>query len=77
VPGRHESVTIWLDLHAPDRDDLAVLSEEFGLHPLAVEDALDHSQRPKLDRYPSHLFLAACAAWTSARSSGAGTRTPT
>src|SRR2546430_8630560 len=34
------SVTIWLDLRDPDRDDLAVLSEEFGLHPLAVEDAL-------------------------------------
>ena len=39
-----------------------MLSEEFGLHPLAVEDALHHSQRPKLDRYPSHLFLTAYAA---------------
>ena len=57
-----ESVTIWLDLHGPDRDDLAVLSEEFGLHPLAVEDALHHSQRSKLDRYRSHLFLAAYGA---------------
>ena len=57
-----ESVTIWLDLHDPDQDDLAVLSEEFGLHPLAVKDALRHSQRPKLDRYPSHLFLTAYAA---------------
>jgi magnesium transporter len=57
-----ESVTIWLDLHSPDHDDLAVLSEEFGLHPLAVEDALHHGQRPKLDRYRSHLFLTAYAA---------------
>jgi magnesium transporter len=57
-----ESVTIWLDLRGPDHDDLAVLSEEFGLHPLAVEAALHHSQRPKLDRYPSHLFLIAYAA---------------
>lgn len=31
-------VTIWLDLHNPDRDDLAVLREEFGLHPLAVKE---------------------------------------
>jgi magnesium transporter len=53
-----ESVTIWLDLRAPGRDDLAVLSEEFGLHPLAVEAALRHSQRSKLDRYRRHLFLA-------------------
>jgi magnesium transporter len=54
-----ESVTIWLDLRDPDHDDLAVLSEEFGLHPLAVEDAVHHSERPKLDRYRSHLFLTA------------------
>ena len=56
------SVTIWLDLCGPDRDDLAVLSEEFGLHPLAVEAALRPSQRPKLDRYGSHLLLTAYGA---------------
>jgi magnesium transporter len=38
------------------------VSEEFGLHPVAVEAALHHSQRPKLDRYRSHLFLIAYAA---------------
>jgi magnesium transporter len=54
-----ESVTIWLDLSAPTPDDLAVLSEEFGLHELAVEDALHHGQRSKLDRYRTHLFLSA------------------
>ena len=52
-----EAVTIWLDLRGPDRGDLAVLSEEFGLHPLAVEDAVQEHQRPKLDRYRTHLFL--------------------
>jgi magnesium transporter len=57
-----ESVTVWLDLRDPDHDDLAVLSEEFGLHPLAVEGALQHRQRPGLQRYPSHLFLTAYAA---------------
>ena len=31
-----ESVTIWLDLRGPDQEDLAVLSQEFGLHPRAV-----------------------------------------
>ena len=54
-----ESVTIWLDLCAPTEDDLAVLSEEFGLHQLAVEDALHLGQRSKLDRYRTHLFLTA------------------
>ena len=57
-----EAVTIWLDLRDPDRDDLDVLSEEFGLHPLAVEDAVYEHERPKLDRYGSHLFLTAYAA---------------
>jgi magnesium transporter len=57
-----DSVTIWLDLRDPGHDDLAVLSEEFGLHPLAVEDAVQHSERPKLDRYRSHLFLTAYGA---------------
>jgi magnesium transporter len=57
-----ESVTIWLDLYHPDHDDLAVLSDEFGLHPLAVEDALHHGQRAKLDRYRSHLFMTAYSA---------------
>jgi magnesium transporter len=57
-----EAVTIWLDLRDPDREDLAVLSEEFGLHPLAVEDAVHEHQRPKLDRYRTHLFLSAYGA---------------
>jgi magnesium transporter len=58
-----EAATIWLDLRNPDHDDLAVLSQEFGLHPLAVEDAVQEHQRPKLDRYQSHLFLNAYGAW--------------
>ena len=57
-----EAVTVWLDLRDPDRDDLAVLSEEFGLHPLAIEDAVHEHERPKLDRYRSHLFLTAYGA---------------
>ncbi len=57
-----EAATIWLDLRDPDREDLAVLSDEFGLHPLAVEDAVHEHQRPKLDRYRSHLFLTAYGA---------------
>ena len=58
---RHEGVTVWLDLHDPGVEDLAVLTAEFGLHPLAVEDAVLRHERPKLDRYPDHLFLSAYA----------------
>jgi magnesium transporter len=58
---KDESAVIWLDLLAPDRSDLMVLSEEFGLHPLAIEDAIHPHERTKIDRYHSHLFLAAYA----------------
>ena len=47
---------VWLDLHDPDESDLGIVVQEFGLHPLAVEDALQDEQRPKLDRYRTHLF---------------------
>lgn len=53
---------IWVDLCAPDAADLAVLVEELGLHVLAVEDAVTARQRPKLDRYDDHSFLAAYSA---------------
>jgi hypothetical protein len=38
-----------------------MVDTEFGLHELAIEDALHESQRPKLDRYATHLFLSAYA----------------
>lgn len=52
---------VWLDLCDPNAEGLQVISEEFGLDPLAVEDAISHHERPKLDRYPGHLFLNAYA----------------
>lgn len=50
---------VWLDYCEPTREDLATISEELKLHPLAVEDAVTEHQRPKLDRYDSHLFVSA------------------
>ncbi|WP_116203476.1 magnesium transporter CorA family protein [Amycolatopsis circi] len=54
--------TVWLDFCAPTEEDLAAISEELGLHPLAVEDAVHEHQRAKLDRYDSHAFLTAYSA---------------
>jgi magnesium transporter len=54
--------TVWLDLRGPDADDLSVLREEFGLHPVAIEDALVSRERPKIDHYQTHLFLTAYSA---------------
>ncbi|HMC72085.1 MAG TPA: magnesium transporter CorA family protein, partial [Mycobacteriales bacterium] len=56
-----ESAVVWFDLCRPTADELAAISEELGLHPLAVEDAVAEHQRPKLDRYASHLFVTAYA----------------
>ena len=56
------AVTVWLDLRDPDPEDLQVLGDEFGLHPVAIEDAAHDWERPKLDRYSSHLFLTAYGA---------------
>ena len=56
-----DGTVVWLDLLRPGAADMAVLTEEFGLHPLAIEDALHDHQRAKLDHYADHDFLAAYA----------------
>jgi magnesium transporter len=53
----HPKAVLWLDLFDPDEDDLKIVAAEFRLHPLAVEDAVHDHQRPKVDRYPGHLFV--------------------
>jgi magnesium transporter len=52
-------ITIWLDLRDPDNADLTVLGDEFGLHPVALEDAVFERERPKVDRYPGYLSMTA------------------
>jgi magnesium transporter len=47
---------IWLDVEAPDEDDLRVLRDEFCFHPLAIEDATRVHERPKIDAY-EHAIL--------------------
>ena len=53
------SSIVWIDLCAPDVADLQLVADELGLHRLAVEDAAEGRQRPKLDRYGGHDFLSA------------------
>jgi magnesium transporter len=52
----------WVDVVDANDADLDKLAEEFSLHPLAIEDAKHHHQRPKIDRYPSHTFVVAYSA---------------
>ncbi len=49
---------VWVDFCDPTKEELDELAMELGLHELAVEDALGPHQRPKLDHYASHNFLA-------------------
>lgn len=42
---------IWLDIQSPDDKDIRLLRDEFGFHPLAIEDAIRAHERPKVDTY--------------------------
>lgn len=48
---------VWIGMHEPDERQLGEIAEEFGLHPLAVEDALVARQRPKLERYDDVMVV--------------------
>ena len=61
VVGRPGTV-VWIDALDPDDADFGCISEELRLHPLAIEDARKHGQRPKLELYPGHAFVVAYSA---------------
>jgi magnesium transporter len=46
----------WIGLYRPTEPEMAAVAAEFGLHELAVEDAISAHQRPKLERYGDNLF---------------------
>jgi magnesium transporter len=58
----HEDAVAWIGLYRPGPRDLASLADEFGLHELAIEDAIVAHQRPKLERYDDTLFVVLRAA---------------
>ncbi|MET9546153.1 magnesium and cobalt transport protein CorA [Streptomyces sp. NPDC006627] len=53
---RRQGGFAWIGLHEPTEGEFAGIAAEFGLHPLAVEDAVHAHQRPKLERYDDTLF---------------------
>jgi magnesium transporter len=48
---------IWIGLHEPTEDELEKVAREFGLHRLAVEDAVKAHQRPKVEEFSDSLFV--------------------
>lgn len=49
---------VWIGLFEPSQVQLLAVGEEFGLHPLALEDAVEAHQRPKLERYDDRTLFA-------------------
>lgn len=47
----------WIALHRPDQGEMETLASEFGLHPLAVEDAVRAHQRSKVEQYGDVTFI--------------------
>lgn len=50
---------VWIGLFEPSEQEMKLLKENYGLHPLAVEDALKAHQLPKVDVYGDQLFVVA------------------
>ncbi|TDC38749.1 magnesium/cobalt transporter CorA [Micromonospora sp. KC213] len=54
---RERDAFVWLGLHEPDLSEMTAIAETYGLHELAVEDAVKAQQRPKLERFGEVSFL--------------------
>jgi magnesium transporter len=52
---------VWMDVQDPGSAELSMLLEEFGFHPLALEDVAKGEQRPKVDEYKGYLFVVTYA----------------
>jgi magnesium transporter len=48
---------VWIGLYEPTREEFDTVAGEFGLHELAVKEALKVHQRPKIERYGEILFV--------------------
>lgn len=54
-----KSEFVWIGLCDPTEAEMRILGEQYGLHPLAIEDALKANQLPKVDVYDDQLFVVA------------------
>src|SRR5438552_19109067 len=50
-------VLLWVDLAAPSIPESLILSDTFGFHPLAVEDAMSERQYAKVEAYDGFLYV--------------------
>ncbi|MCK6551356.1 magnesium transporter CorA family protein, partial [Myxococcota bacterium] len=52
---------VWVDVESPGTEELSLLREAFGFHPLAIEDVANGQQRPKVDEYRGYMFVVTYA----------------
>lgn len=48
---------VWIDVQSPTQDEVRGLMEEFNVHPLAADELLTPTLRPKVDLYPDFIYL--------------------
>src|SRR5271166_5990664 len=60
---KERSEFVWIELFEPTEAELRQLQDNYGLHPLAVEDALTAHQLPKVDVYGDQIFVVARTAY--------------
>jgi magnesium transporter len=58
LAGLGEDDFLWIGIGNPTKDEMARVARALSLHPLAVEDALEAHQRPKVERYADHTFMS-------------------
>jgi magnesium transporter len=51
------ATSVWVGLYEPTEEEFEAARKAFDLHPLAVEDAVNAHQRPKLETYGQTLFV--------------------
>jgi magnesium transporter len=54
---RDKKQFVWLDLQDPQENEIALLRDEFHFHPLAIEDATKHHERPKVETFEGYYFI--------------------
>ena len=55
--GSRDDAFVWLGLHEPSQEEMSAIARTYGLHELAVEDAVKAEQRPKLEQIGTVHFL--------------------
>jgi magnesium transporter len=56
---------VWIGINNPTDAEMQRIGDALNLHPLAIEDALESHQRPKVEKYDDHTFISLRTVWYS------------